>query len=1031
MADQPPATASDAALSAAEAGLAVAEPADLGYAVSLEAFSGPLDLLLYLVRKTELDIADIPVSVIADQFVATVRGWQERDELDLEIAGDFILMAATLIEIKARALAPPPAEEETNHDGSADDDDFADPRADLIRKLLAYRKYKEAAQLLVGCETARAERVYRRFKEEIPEDPEEAEAIDLGELDPGGLAKHWFTIVARLGGLGPRTVSRDDIPIESRITSVLARAEEVRNLTLTELFERETSLQGRVTTLMAILEVVRQRYLESRQIEQYAGVDLRWREAEERTRPAELPPAELEEPKRRRRRPPLVTWVPATAVPSESGSDAQSDTDSDGDAPPEPFESDEERFLRELNEACNLDQVLVRAKDWESGFAAHWNELHPPPPPELLPEPLPVAEPPPVASEAAASVCEPVSEPVPETVAEVIVAPAEAIVTPEAGADASAPSPKPIKPKWVPPWVLAKQAKDNAAREHVEQLAREQAALEQAALEQAALEQAALEQAAHAPVSAGLTPDAEPAEATSLPPGAPQTDEALHSAPSALSALSALSATDSETVAETAPTASLESPASDASPIEAAGSSADVSPATACPHPPAEPVREQTAPALPDEPAQIDTVASALQEPTSLDLATGGDELSVPAQPVDELPSVVSAAVVEPVDSSESEVVVAARALSLAQPAAIAELDEVARTSPCLSESTTEPATIDLPDADPEPTTSLDVEEVSPPTSPASVTGQEIEDAKVSALPVPELIVTPAAPLLIEAANPADAVPPDEPAAATHAAAAFPTVFDVPSEDDDHDNAAETVHPVTAEVVTCIQAIAAEPPLECAPAPMPDPACAPDVATATAATPTASPWPLALALGLSGLLIGGLFISKQVLKPTAAISRIAPVSPTPVLVVTEPTVIIDPLPLAVPLPTLWELWTTVAPTRWLALTSPAVVPWTAWLPTPPPWPALDDLSTPINLTTLPIAALGIPGGGIFARSAALPRCQVVPWDAYLPRPPVAPLLVEWIAATSRRDVPLAAWAQPHAWTLMISLPPQPLPLPLP
>src|SRR4051812_23835972 len=90
---------------------------DFACAVALDSFSGPLDLLLFLVRRAEVDVVDIPIAEITDQFVATVASWQD---LDLELAGDFILMAASLLEIKARLIAPPP-EEPTEGDGDEED----------------------------------------------------------------------------------------------------------------------------------------------------------------------------------------------------------------------------------------------------------------------------------------------------------------------------------------------------------------------------------------------------------------------------------------------------------------------------------------------------------------------------------------------------------------------------------------------------------------------------------------------------------------------------------------------------------------------------------------------------------------------------------------------------------------------------------------------------------------------------------------------------------------------------------------------
>ena len=94
---------------------------DLGYMVTVDSFSGPLDLLLYLVRRTELDILEVPLSLIIDQFVETIRGWQDAD---LDVAGDFILMAATLLELKARTIAPPLEVDE----GADDREPVFDPR---------------------------------------------------------------------------------------------------------------------------------------------------------------------------------------------------------------------------------------------------------------------------------------------------------------------------------------------------------------------------------------------------------------------------------------------------------------------------------------------------------------------------------------------------------------------------------------------------------------------------------------------------------------------------------------------------------------------------------------------------------------------------------------------------------------------------------------------------------------------------------------------------------------------------------------
>lgn len=372
---------------------------DLGYTVSVEAFSGPLDLLLFLVRKTELDIVDIPVAAIADQFVSLVSEWQREGTLDLEAAGDFILMAATLLEIKARTIAPPPVEE--GERPAEDEDDILDPRTDLIGKLLAYRKFKEAVGLLVEREAERALHVTRQLREDIPEDPDEAAGIDLGELQVAELSKYWYTLLARIGGGGPRTVMKDDLPIEGSIRRLTERAEAEREVTLYQLFAAEPALQGRISMLMATLECTRQRIVQATQHEQYADTQLRFRPVEERAIvPVVFPPEEGG--KKRRRRPPLVTFQAPVAPSSDELEDAPE--------PEEKHETDEERFLRELNEACDLDGVLGRVHDVEKGFQQYWETLHPP-------EPKPVVEPP------AAIVAEPVV--VPEARVESPVPPVE------------------------------------------------------------------------------------------------------------------------------------------------------------------------------------------------------------------------------------------------------------------------------------------------------------------------------------------------------------------------------------------------------------------------------------------------------------------------------------------------------------------------------------------------------------------------------------------------------------------------------
>lgn len=363
------------------AGHAVGDAAlDLGYTVTVDSFSGPLDLLLYLVRRTELDILEVPLSLIVDQFVDTVRSWQDAD---LDVAGEFILMAATLLEFKARTIAPPLDQPEEG----AEDEPMFDPRESLLRSLLAYRRFKEAAQGLDGLEAARRPLLERQVREHVPEAPPEEGDFDLGEIDLSLLATTCERVLSRIGGLGPRTVIADEMPLGVRIASMLDALAVRERTTIRELLAGNHSRVMHITTVMAMLELTRQRFIEVEQPEQFGDIALRLRSTEEREREPELPPPEPEGPKRRRRLP-LVTFSALLSAGSTT-----SDEDTVDEAPEELSESDEQRFLRELEEATRVTAVLAITANVEKSFTEHWYTLHPelkpviaPPPP--APEPV-------------------------------------------------------------------------------------------------------------------------------------------------------------------------------------------------------------------------------------------------------------------------------------------------------------------------------------------------------------------------------------------------------------------------------------------------------------------------------------------------------------------------------------------------------------------------------------------------------------------------------------------------------------------
>lgn len=247
------------------------------YHFTLTNFKGPLDLLLFLIRRAEVDIIDIPIATITDQYLSFLH---EIESIDIEVAGDFLVMAATLIEIKSRVLRPPQAkgEGEEASDGAATQDedglDSSDPRFELIQQLLAYQKYRVAAEEL----DARRDEFERRFAirpsrfAPPTEDEQAAEPVelDLDDVHLMDLFEAYDRILATIdfSKLGEHEVEYDDTPIELHEEDLVDRISRAasKSITLQEAFSGKR--RGEVIGLfLATLELVRQRRVRVRQDE--------------------------------------------------------------------------------------------------------------------------------------------------------------------------------------------------------------------------------------------------------------------------------------------------------------------------------------------------------------------------------------------------------------------------------------------------------------------------------------------------------------------------------------------------------------------------------------------------------------------------------------------------------------------------------------------------------------------------------------------------------------------------------------------
>ncbi|NBB83385.1 MAG: segregation/condensation protein A [Alphaproteobacteria bacterium] len=262
------------------------------YRVELDVYHGPLDLLLYLIRRDEIDIHDIPISHITEQYLKyleTIRA------LDINLAGEFLVMAATLMEVKSAMLSPPTDEQdESGESGLTAADDPTDPRYELIHQLLAYKRFKDAAMDL----DERRERFEARFARapaEADRDHAPTVELDLEDVSLWDLVEAFSRMMDQVGlRRSEHEVVDDDTPIELHVTDLADRLGREGPMTLQQAFEGRR--RGEMIGLfLAMLELVRQRRLHVRQPDPAAPIELALRDADEAQ--AELR-AEAEAPER-------------------------------------------------------------------------------------------------------------------------------------------------------------------------------------------------------------------------------------------------------------------------------------------------------------------------------------------------------------------------------------------------------------------------------------------------------------------------------------------------------------------------------------------------------------------------------------------------------------------------------------------------------------------------------------------------------------------------------------------------------------
>lgn len=229
--------------------------------VALPAFEGPLDLLLHLIREHEIDIFDIPIALIAERYNASLELMQK---LDLDIAGEFLVMAATLAHIKSRMLLPA---EPAPDDEAAEPE--GDPRAELVQRLLAYQKYREAARELADRPLLGRD-VFARRHVPLPSDrPGPPPLVDVSVFR---LIEALDRVLKNLAPEHEHEVVRDQMTLSAAMGRVVARLRTDPEVTFLSLFEGQRTRGAVVATFLALLEMVRLRLIRIRQPEGTADI---------------------------------------------------------------------------------------------------------------------------------------------------------------------------------------------------------------------------------------------------------------------------------------------------------------------------------------------------------------------------------------------------------------------------------------------------------------------------------------------------------------------------------------------------------------------------------------------------------------------------------------------------------------------------------------------------------------------------------------------------------------------------------------
>jgi segregation and condensation protein A len=233
----------------------------MNYCVDLEIFRGPLDLLLFLVRKDELDIFDIPIARVTEQYLSYLRVLQM---IDIDLVGDFLVMASTLMEIKSRMLLPCDPTETNTED---------DPRTHLVRQLLEYKKFRDAAESLQELAEDQRHRFVRIPLEHFGQDITPADE-PIRDVELWDLVSAFGRMMRQTLSLAPRSIVYDETPIEFYMEEIVSLLATRQHITFAELLPAAADRSKTIGRFLAVLELMKARRIRAEQDEPFGVIRL-------------------------------------------------------------------------------------------------------------------------------------------------------------------------------------------------------------------------------------------------------------------------------------------------------------------------------------------------------------------------------------------------------------------------------------------------------------------------------------------------------------------------------------------------------------------------------------------------------------------------------------------------------------------------------------------------------------------------------------------------------------------------------------